>query len=100
MATDDPSSSPPSDEDLTRSRPAVLGTRALLDALAAGDGDDSLTLASILAGLSRQVFGMLNAQQRPFRTAGDERQKKAAFIRIQTALQFMHHSLARRQQLR
>ena len=59
MATDDPSSSPPSDEDLTRSRPAVLGTRALLDALAAGDGDDSLTLASILAGLSRQVFGML-----------------------------------------
>ena len=42
-----------------RSRPRTLGTRELLDALATGDPEDSLTLEQILAGLSRQVFGML-----------------------------------------
>jgi hypothetical protein len=36
-----------------------LGTRELLDALAAGDPGDRLSLDDILAGLSRQVFGML-----------------------------------------
>ena len=36
-----------------------LGTRELLDALAAGDPHDRLSLEDILAGLSRQVFGML-----------------------------------------
>ena len=42
-----------------RSRPRTLGTRELLDALATGDPEDGLTLEDILAGLSRQVFGML-----------------------------------------
>ena len=42
-----------------RSRPRTLGTRELLDALATGDPEDSLTLEQILAGLSRQLFGML-----------------------------------------
>lgn len=42
-----------------RSRPRTLGTRELLDALAIGDPEDGLTLEDILAGLSRQVFGML-----------------------------------------
>ena len=42
-----------------RSRPRTLGTRELLDALATGDPGDSLTLEQLLAGLSRQVFGML-----------------------------------------
>ncbi len=37
----------------------VLGTRELLAALASGDGEDHLRLEDILAGLSRQVFGML-----------------------------------------
>jgi len=36
-----------------------LGTRELLDALATGDGEDHLRLEDLLAGLSRQVFGML-----------------------------------------
>lgn len=49
----------PGDEDVTRPRPETLGTRALLDALALGDPEDSLKLEDILAGLSRQVFGML-----------------------------------------
>ncbi len=42
-----------------RAPAAVLGTRELLDALARGDGEDHLRLEDILAGLSRQVFGML-----------------------------------------
>lgn len=42
-----------------RERSDTLGTRALLDALATGDPDDELKLEDILAGLSRQVFGML-----------------------------------------
>ena len=48
----------PEHEDL-RSRPRTLGTRELLDALAEGDPEDDLKLEDILAGLSRQVFGML-----------------------------------------
>ncbi len=43
----------------TRPKPEILGTRALLDALAHGDPEDDLKLEDILAGLSRQVFGML-----------------------------------------
>lgn len=42
-----------------RHKPETLGTRALLDALASGDPEDDLKLEDILAGLSRQVFGML-----------------------------------------
>ena len=59
MATDgeDGSHAPPDHDG--RSRPRTLGTRELLDALATGDPEDSLTLQDILAGLSRQVFGML-----------------------------------------
>ena len=52
----DPAS--PEQADL-RSQPGTLGTRELLEALADGDPEDDLTLADILAGLSRQVFGML-----------------------------------------
>ena len=37
----------------------VLGTRELFAALATGDPEDHLRLQDILAGLSRQVFGML-----------------------------------------
>src|SRR5690606_30307287 len=37
----------------------VLGTRELFAALATGDPEDHLRLEDILAGLSRQVFGML-----------------------------------------
>lgn len=55
MPTDDDASH----DDVRRPRPETLGTRALLDALALGDPDDSLKLEDILAGLSRQVFGML-----------------------------------------
>ncbi|HLT43325.1 MAG TPA: exopolysaccharide biosynthesis protein [Luteimonas sp.] len=52
MTTEDPSA--------TRRPPdGVLGTRELLDALATGDPEDHLRLDDILAGLSRQVFGML-----------------------------------------
>ena len=43
----------------SRAQAAVLGTRELLDALARGDSGDHLRLEDILAGLSRQVFGML-----------------------------------------
>lgn len=53
MATDDEDASHPRDGTRT------LGTRELLAALATGDPEDSLTLQDILAGLSRQVFGML-----------------------------------------
>ena len=53
MATDDEDASHPRDGART------LGTRELLAALATGDPEDSLTLEQILAGLSRQVFGML-----------------------------------------
>lgn len=53
MATDDEDASHPRDGART------LGTRELLAALATGDPEDSLTLQDILAGLSRQVFGML-----------------------------------------
>ena len=35
------------------------GTRALLDALALGDPNDTLKLGDLLAGLGRQMFGML-----------------------------------------
>lgn len=35
------------------------GTRAILDALAAGDPDELLTLHALLAGLGRRAFGML-----------------------------------------
>lgn len=54
MATDDPAQPHARQADAP---PA--GTRALLDALATGDPDDQLRLEDILAGLSRQVFGML-----------------------------------------
>ena len=37
----------------------VPGTRELFEALATGDAGDQLRLEDILAGLSRQVFGML-----------------------------------------
>ena len=53
MATDDEDASHP------REGVRTLGTRELLAALATGDPEDSLTLQDILAGLSRQVFGML-----------------------------------------
>jgi hypothetical protein len=56
MGTDEDASR---DEDVRRSPARALGTRELLDALAAGDPEDSLRLEDILAGLSRQVFGML-----------------------------------------
>ncbi len=62
MATDgeDPSRDGDGDGDGGgRSRARTLGTRELLDALATGDPGDSLTLEQLLAGLSRQVFGML-----------------------------------------
>ena len=42
-----------------RPQPHPLGTRELFDALATGDPEDHLRLEDILAGLSRQVFGML-----------------------------------------
>jgi len=42
-----------------RATSAPLGTRELFDALASGDGEDHLRLEDLLAGLSRQVFGML-----------------------------------------
>ena len=58
MATDGEDASRHRDGD-GRSSPRTLGTRELLDALATGDPADSLTLEQILAGLSRQVFGML-----------------------------------------
>jgi hypothetical protein len=35
------------------------GTRALLDALAQGDPDETVTLRDLLAGLNRRAFGML-----------------------------------------
>ncbi|HWI25039.1 MAG TPA: exopolysaccharide biosynthesis protein, partial [Lysobacter sp.] len=35
------------------------GTRALLDALAQGDPDETITLRDLLAGLNRRAFGML-----------------------------------------
>ena len=44
---------------MTRRRPRDTGTRALLDALAAGDPRELLTLRMILAGLGRRAFGML-----------------------------------------
>ena len=53
MATDGEDASHP------REGARTLGTRELLAALATGDPEDSLTLQDILAGLSRQVFGML-----------------------------------------
>jgi hypothetical protein len=53
MLTDDPSASSGG------AAPGALGTRELFDALATGDGADHLRLEDILAGLSRQVFGML-----------------------------------------
>src|SRR5690606_38848453 len=52
MTADDPDATP-------RSRRDGLGTRELFDALATGDPEDHLRLEDILAGLSRQVFGML-----------------------------------------
>ena len=55
MTTDD---APPG-AGTKRAAPGVKGTRDLLDALATGDPDDHLRLEDILAGLSRQVFGML-----------------------------------------
>ena len=42
-----------------RAASGPLGTRELFDALASGDGGDHLRLEDLLAGLSRQVFGML-----------------------------------------
>lgn len=56
MGTDDDASR---GEDVLRSPARALGTRDLLDALASGDPEDNLRLEDILAGLSRQVFGML-----------------------------------------
>jgi hypothetical protein len=56
MATEDGA---PGEDGVRRPRAETLGTRALLDALALGDPGDSLRLEDILAGLSRQVFGML-----------------------------------------
>ncbi|MGY1410268.1 MULTISPECIES: exopolysaccharide biosynthesis protein [unclassified Luteimonas] len=42
-----------------RAASGPLGTRELFDALASGNGEDHLRLEDLLAGLSRQVFGML-----------------------------------------
>jgi hypothetical protein len=56
MAADEPSRS---GDDVQRRSTANLGTRELFDALAIGDPEDHLRLEDILAGLSRQVFGML-----------------------------------------
>ncbi|HRP71675.1 MAG TPA: exopolysaccharide biosynthesis protein [Luteimonas sp.] len=56
MVTEEPSSQ---GEDIRRTSTANLGTRELFDALATGDPEDHLRLEDILAGLSRQVFGML-----------------------------------------
>lgn len=53
MTTEDPPAS------ARRPGDGVLGTRELIDALATGDPEDHLRLEDILAGLSRQVFGML-----------------------------------------
>ena len=55
MNPDDPASP----EHAGRHPDGSLGTRELLDALAQGDPEDSLRLEDVLAGLSRQVFGML-----------------------------------------
>ncbi|TWT17603.1 exopolysaccharide biosynthesis protein [Luteimonas marina] len=57
MAAEEPSSS--GDDPIRRTRPGTPGTRELFDALATGDPEDHLRLEDILAGLSRQVFGML-----------------------------------------
>jgi len=57
MASEEPSSS--GDDHVRRTPPGAPGTRELFDALATGDGEDHLRLEDILAGLSRQVFGML-----------------------------------------
>ena len=59
MSAEQPAASDDASPEADRAREEVLGTRALLDALATGDADDELTLEAILAGLSRQVFGML-----------------------------------------
>jgi len=56
MATEEPSSS---GDHVRRTPPGAPGTRELFDALATGDAEDHLKLEDILAGLSRQVFGML-----------------------------------------
>ncbi|MDH5835644.1 exopolysaccharide biosynthesis protein [Luteimonas kalidii] len=53
MSADDPADS------TGRAQAHILGTRELFDALATGDPTDHLRLEDILAGLSRQVFGML-----------------------------------------
>jgi len=42
-----------------RHAPHEPGTRALLDAFAAGDPDEVLSLRELLAGLDRRAFGML-----------------------------------------
>lgn len=42
-----------------RRRPREAGTRALLDAYAAGNPDDILTLRMLLSGLGRRAFGMM-----------------------------------------
>jgi hypothetical protein len=42
-----------------RSPRQEAGTRALLDALAQGDPDETITLRDLLAGLNRRAFGML-----------------------------------------
>ena len=56
MATDEPDEA---HGHRRRGHAGTIGTRALLDALAEGDPQDALKLEDILAGLSRQVFGML-----------------------------------------
>ncbi|MGJ4729485.1 exopolysaccharide biosynthesis protein [Luteimonas sp. SDU101] len=53
VSTEDPATS------TGRAAAGPLGTRELFDALASGDGEDHLRLEDLLAGLSRQVFGML-----------------------------------------
>lgn len=47
------------EEGRARKKPREPGTRAMLDALAAGDPADTLKLGDVLSGLGRRAFGML-----------------------------------------
>lgn len=47
------------DDDARHDKPREPGTRAILDAFAAGDPDELLTLDTLLGGLGRRAFGML-----------------------------------------
>ena len=47
------------EDDARHDKPREQGTRAILDAFAAGDPDELLTLHTLLGGLERRAFGML-----------------------------------------